>query len=180
MVVVAIGTRSNPILTATAPDLEVNQWGYIVTDEAGMTSIPGVFAGGDIVRGAATVILAMGDGKKAAGSIHRWLNGAIVPAETAELTAEAAEVARGHGEGDPRRSVARVSKPGSGRGPPRRPDGPRPGDGPGPSQTPRPGRACQADSTIPAGLASNQLLTIPATWQVPPPTIPATSASTPR
>jgi glutamate synthase (NADPH/NADH) small chain len=75
MVVVAIGTRSNPILTASAPDLEVNQWGYIVTDENGMTSVPGVFAGGDIVRGAATVILAMGDGKRAAGSIRRWLNG---------------------------------------------------------------------------------------------------------
>jgi glutamate synthase (NADPH/NADH) small chain len=40
-----------------------------------MTSVPGVFAGGDIVRGAATVILAMGDGKRAAGSIRRWLNG---------------------------------------------------------------------------------------------------------
>ena len=75
MVVVAIGTRSNPILTASAPDLAVNQWGYIETDAAGMTSIPGVFAGGDIVRGAATVILAMGDGKRAAGSIQRWLNG---------------------------------------------------------------------------------------------------------
>ena len=46
-----------------------------MTDETGMTSIPGVFAGGDIVRGAATVILAMGDGKRAAASIQRWLNG---------------------------------------------------------------------------------------------------------
>ena len=73
MVVVAIGTRSNPILTATAPDLEVNEWGYIVTDDHGMTSIPGVFAGGDIVRGAATVILAMGDGKRAAAAMDRWL-----------------------------------------------------------------------------------------------------------
>ena len=63
MVVVAIGTRSNPLLTSTAPDLKVNQWGYIEIDETGMTSMPGVFAGGDIVRGAATVILAMGDGK---------------------------------------------------------------------------------------------------------------------
>ena len=75
MVVVAIGTRSNPVLTASAPDLKVNQWGYIETDEHGMTSIPGVFAGGDIVRGATTVILAMGDGKKAAAAIQRWLNG---------------------------------------------------------------------------------------------------------
>jgi glutamate synthase (NADPH/NADH) small chain len=79
MVVVAIGTRSNPILTATAPDLEVNPWGYIVTDQQGMTSIPGVFAGGDIVRGAATVILAMGDGKRAAASIQRWLTGETEP-----------------------------------------------------------------------------------------------------
>ena len=75
MVVVAIGTRSNPLLTATAPDLEVNQWGYIEIDETGMTSMPGVFAGGDIVRGAATVILAMGDGKRAAGAIDRYLRG---------------------------------------------------------------------------------------------------------
>jgi glutamate synthase (NADPH) small chain len=73
MVVVAIGTRSNPLLTATAPELEINQWGYIVTDENGMTSMPGVFAGGDIVRGAATVILAMGDGKRAAMAMHRYL-----------------------------------------------------------------------------------------------------------
>ena len=75
MVVVAIGTRSNPLLTATAPELSVNEWGYIVTDEFGMTSMPGVFAGGDIVRGAATVILAMGDGKRAAGSIDAYLRG---------------------------------------------------------------------------------------------------------
>ena len=75
LVVVAIGTRSNPLLTAGAPDLRVNEWGYIETDESGMTSIPGVFAGGDIVRGAATVILAMGDGKRAAASIDAWLRG---------------------------------------------------------------------------------------------------------
>ena len=46
-----------------------------MVDENGMTSMPGVFAGGDIVRGAATVILAMGDGKKAAVGIHHYLNG---------------------------------------------------------------------------------------------------------
>jgi glutamate synthase (NADPH/NADH) small chain len=73
MVVVAIGTRSNPLLTATAPELAINEWGYMVIDENGMTSLPGVFAGGDIVRGAATVILAMGDGKRAAGAIDRYL-----------------------------------------------------------------------------------------------------------
>jgi glutamate synthase (NADPH/NADH) small chain len=85
MVVVAIGTRSNPLLTASAPELEVNEWGYIATDEHGMTSMPGVFAGGDIVRGAATVILAMGDGKRAAGAIDAWLQGEKVPAEDHQL-----------------------------------------------------------------------------------------------
>ncbi len=86
MVVVAIGTRANPILTATAPDLELNRSGYIVTDEWGMSSVPGVFAGGDIVRGAATVILAMGDGKRAAAAIDAWLRGEYPPkpAEEAE------------------------------------------------------------------------------------------------
>ncbi len=74
-VVVAIGTRSNPLLTSTAPDLKINPWGYIEIDQNGMTSMPGVFAGGDIVRGAATVILAMGDGKRAAHAIHAYLNG---------------------------------------------------------------------------------------------------------
>ena len=80
MVVVAIGTRSNPLLTATAPDLKVNQWGYIEVDQAGMTSMPGVFAGGDIVRGAATVILAMGDGKRAAAAMDRYLRAPAVEA----------------------------------------------------------------------------------------------------
>jgi glutamate synthase (NADPH/NADH) small chain len=73
MVVVAIGTRSNPLLTATAPELKISKYGYIETDEKGMTSMPGVFAGGDIVRGAATVILAMGDGKNAAHAIDEYL-----------------------------------------------------------------------------------------------------------
>jgi glutamate synthase (NADPH/NADH) small chain len=86
--VVAIGTRSNPLLRATAPDLEVNEWGYIVTDEFGMTSLPGVFAGGDIVRGSATVILAMGDGKRSAAAIDRWLStGSAAPAEVAPAEA---------------------------------------------------------------------------------------------
>jgi glutamate synthase (NADPH/NADH) small chain len=88
MVVVAIGTRSNPLLTATTPDLAVNEWGYITTDEYAMTSIPGVFAGGDIVRGAATVILAMGDGKRAAASMHSWLSGVWPPPVEAEGAAK--------------------------------------------------------------------------------------------
>jgi glutamate synthase (NADPH/NADH) small chain len=79
IVVVAIGTKSNPVLTATTPELTVNEWGYITTDEFGMTSMPGVFAGGDIVRGAATVILAMGDGKRAAHSIDAYLRGEYPP-----------------------------------------------------------------------------------------------------
>lgn len=73
IVVVAIGTRANPLLTATCPELKLNKWGNIVVDEQGMTSIPGVFAGGDIVRGAATVILAMGDGKRAAAAMNKYL-----------------------------------------------------------------------------------------------------------
>ncbi len=80
MVVVAIGTKANPLLTASEPDLELNEWGYIVTDAHGMSSIPGVFAGGDIVRGAATVILAMGDGKRSAHAIDGWLRGEYPPA----------------------------------------------------------------------------------------------------
>ena len=73
VVIEAIGTRANPLLTQTTPDLKVNAKGYIEIDENNMTSKPGVFAGGDIVRGAATVILAMGDGKKTAATIDRYL-----------------------------------------------------------------------------------------------------------
>jgi glutamate synthase (NADPH/NADH) small chain len=73
VVVVAIGTRANPLLTSTCPELKLNKYGNIIVDDKGMTSLPGVFAGGDIVRGAATVILAMGDGKRAAKSINDYL-----------------------------------------------------------------------------------------------------------
>jgi len=72
-VIIALGTRANPLLSQTTPDLEVSKRGYIVTDEDGATNKPGVFAGGDIVTGSATVILAMGAGKKAARAIDRWL-----------------------------------------------------------------------------------------------------------
>ena len=75
VVVNAIGTRSNPLLTATAPELALNKWGNIESDENGATNLPGIFAGGDIVRGGATVILAMGDGKQAAAAIHGYLDG---------------------------------------------------------------------------------------------------------
>jgi glutamate synthase (NADPH/NADH) small chain len=73
LIVVAIGTRANPLLTATCPELKLDKRGNIVVDENNMTSIPGIFAGGDIVRGAATVILAMGDGKKSAHTIDAYL-----------------------------------------------------------------------------------------------------------
>jgi len=71
--IVAIGTRANPLLTSTCPDLTLNKWGNIETDDNQMTNIPGLFAGGDIVRGGATVILAMGDGKRAAIAIDAYL-----------------------------------------------------------------------------------------------------------
>lgn len=74
MMVIGIGQMANPLLTSTTDGLETNRWGNIVVDEESlMTSIPGVFAGGDIVTGAATVILAMGAGKTAARSIDRYL-----------------------------------------------------------------------------------------------------------
>jgi len=73
IVINAVGTSANPLLTATAPDLALNKWGNILTSSEGETSIPGVFAGGDIVRGGATVILAMGDGKRAAAAINDYL-----------------------------------------------------------------------------------------------------------
>ena len=73
-VVVAIGTMANPVIQMTTPGLSVNKWGYIVTDdETGSTSRKGVFAGGDIVTGSATVILAMGAGRKAARAIHDYV-----------------------------------------------------------------------------------------------------------
>jgi glutamate synthase (NADPH/NADH) small chain len=73
-VVTALGTTANPILAQTTPGLRINTWGYIDIDAATCeTSLPGVFAGGDIVTGSATVILAMGAGRKAAAGILRHL-----------------------------------------------------------------------------------------------------------
>jgi homotetrameric NADPH-dependent glutamate synthase len=73
-VIYALGTRANPIVTKSTPGLELNKWGYIVADEATQaTSVPGVFAGGDIVTGGATVILAMGAGRRAARAIGAYL-----------------------------------------------------------------------------------------------------------
>ncbi|MCK9230060.1 MAG: NADPH-dependent glutamate synthase [Syntrophales bacterium] len=76
-VVVAIGTNANPIIPQTTPGLETNKWGYIVTkDESGLTSREGVYAGGDIVTGGATVILAMGAARTASRAINEYLSGA--------------------------------------------------------------------------------------------------------
>ncbi|MCK4334336.1 NADPH-dependent glutamate synthase [candidate division WOR-3 bacterium] len=73
-VVVAIGNGANPLVPSSTPGLDTNKWGYIVADtETGKTTKKGVWAGGDIVTGAATVILAMGAGRKAANSIHEYL-----------------------------------------------------------------------------------------------------------
>jgi glutamate synthase (NADPH/NADH) small chain len=72
--VIAIGAGANPLVQSTTPGLKTNKWNYIVADEeTGQTSREGVFAGGDIVTGAATVILAMGAGRKAAKAIHQYL-----------------------------------------------------------------------------------------------------------
>ncbi len=74
LAIVALGTRSNPILLEATPELKLNKWGYIeANEETGETSMPNVFAGGDIVTGAATVILAMGAGRKAGQEIVRRL-----------------------------------------------------------------------------------------------------------
>jgi len=69
----AIGTSPNPLIKSTTAGLETRTWGGIVADEQGATSRPGVFAGGDAVTGAATVILAMGAGKKAATAMDEYM-----------------------------------------------------------------------------------------------------------
>jgi glutamate synthase (NADPH) small chain len=72
--IVAVGTGANPLLTSSTPDLKINKWGYIEADSlSGKTLKKGVWAGGDIVTGSATVILAMGAGRNAANSIHDYL-----------------------------------------------------------------------------------------------------------
>ncbi len=73
-VIIAIGTSPNPLIRSTTPDLETNKWGCIVAnEETGQTSKEGVFAGGDAVTGAATVILAMGAGKAAAQAMDEYI-----------------------------------------------------------------------------------------------------------
>ncbi len=72
-IIVAIGNDSNPLIKQTTPEIETNRWGNIVVDDDGKTSLDRVYAGGDIVLGAATVILAMGEGRRAAASINKLL-----------------------------------------------------------------------------------------------------------
>lgn len=74
VVVFAVGQGANPLIRSTTPDLKVSRWGTIVADEeTGATNKDGVFAGGDIVTGGATVISAMGAGRRAARAIHAYL-----------------------------------------------------------------------------------------------------------
>jgi len=74
LVVIAVGTSPNPLLAQVMPEIEVTSWGtFKVNDETMQTSVPDIFAGGDIVRGGATVILAMGDGRKAAVGIDQYV-----------------------------------------------------------------------------------------------------------
>ena len=89
-VIYALGTTANPIIAQTTPGLKINKWGYIEVDEqTGMTSYPGVFAGGDIVTGAATVILAMGAGRRAASGMLEYM-GLTAPGAGPNGTREAA------------------------------------------------------------------------------------------
>lgn len=75
LVVVAVGVSPNPLIPSALGELKVTKWGTIeVNEETMQSSVPELFAGGDIVRGGATVILAMGDGRKAAASMHRYLS----------------------------------------------------------------------------------------------------------
>ncbi len=92
VVVVAIGNGPNPLIPKTSPQIRTNKWGNIVADpRTGKTSMRGVWAGGDIVLGAATVILAMGEGRKAARSIDEYLRTGVweepAPAEAAPAVA---------------------------------------------------------------------------------------------
>ena len=77
-IIMALGTNANPLLPRSTPGLKLNKWGYIMTDEETCgTSIRGVYAGGDIVTGSATVILAMGAGRKAARAIDKYLSDTV-------------------------------------------------------------------------------------------------------
>jgi len=92
-VIYALGTTANPIIAQTTPGLKVNKWGYIEIEErTGMTSIPGIFAGGDIVTGAATVILAMGAGRRAAQGMLEYMGILEGPKTESPTTSTSAQV----------------------------------------------------------------------------------------
>jgi glutamate synthase (NADPH/NADH) small chain len=77
-VIVSVGVSPNPLIPACLSDLKVSKWGTIIVDKETMqSSIPDIFAGGDIVRGGATVILAMGDGRKAADGMNKYIQSKI-------------------------------------------------------------------------------------------------------
>jgi len=77
-VIIAIGNSPNPLIPRETPDIQTNKWGGIIADAAGgRTSKKGVFAGGDIVLGAATVILAMGEGRRAAKAMHDYMTNGV-------------------------------------------------------------------------------------------------------
>ncbi len=73
VVIMSLGTSANPLIAETTPGLEMNRWNCLIADDSGVTSKEGVFAGGDVVTGAATVILAMGAGRRAAKEIDLYL-----------------------------------------------------------------------------------------------------------
>ncbi len=91
LAVISIGAGANPLMTSFEPDILLNQWGYIDADEDLRTTKPGVWAGGDIVTGMATVIGAMGAGRTAARSIHEYLS---QPAPTWRSIADSLEAPR--------------------------------------------------------------------------------------
>lgn len=95
-VIIAVGNSSNPLIPKTTPGLETNKWGNIVVDDRTMmSSRPGVFAGGDIVTGGATVILAAGAGKVAARAMHRYMMGLpLVDEEKEKVEKEAKSEAK--------------------------------------------------------------------------------------
>jgi glutamate synthase (NADPH/NADH) small chain len=73
VVIMSLGTSPNPLISSTTQGLDTNKWGCIIADDNGQTTREGIFAGGDAVTGAATVILAMGAGRKAAKAIDEWI-----------------------------------------------------------------------------------------------------------
>jgi glutamate synthase (NADPH/NADH) small chain len=77
-VIVSVGVSPNPLIPQSVKGLEVTKWGTVVVDNDTMQSaVPIIFAGGDIVRGGATVILAMGDGRRAAKAMDEWLKNSL-------------------------------------------------------------------------------------------------------